>query len=354
MLRALVLVDMERALTIVERFTGCLIGTAVGDSVALPTEGLSRARIARLWRGPLRHRLLFGCGLVSDDTEHAFLTAQALLASNGEPDAFRLALAWRLRGWFACLPPGVGLATARACLRLWCGIPSTRSGVWSAGNGPAMRAPVLGAFAAHDDQRRKELVIASTRLTHTDPKALTAALAVAETAAWVVRAQDGRTLPALWAACGDDPEWQEISATMTELLAAGADTDALAGRLNSRNAVSGYAYRSVPVALYAWLHHRDDARAGIEAIVRCGGDTDTIGAIAGALYGLDRGEAAFPTDWVADIHDWPLSLAVLRRAAEALAAGENQPVKWGWSLLPLRNAFVLIVVLAHGFRRLLP
>ena len=345
---------MERAMTTAQRLTGCLIGTAVGDAIALPTEGLSRTRIARHWHGPLRHRLLFGCGLVSDDTEHAFLTAQALLASKGETDTFRLALAWRLRGWFACLPPGVGLATARACLRLWCGIPSSRSGVWSAGNGPAMRAPILGAFAAQDDAHRKELVIASTRMTHTDPKALTAALAVAETAAWVVRAQSGNSLPTLWAACGNDPEWQEITASIAELLARGADTDALAARLNCEKGVSGYAYRSVPVALYAWLRHRDDVRAGIEAIVRCGGDTDTVGAIAGALYGLDLGETAFPKEWVADIHDWPLSLTVLRRTGQALATGERRPVQWWWPLLPLRNLFVLAVVLAHGFRRLLP
>ncbi len=54
---------MERGLTILERLTGCLIGTAVGDAIALPTEGLSRGRIARHWRSPLRHRLLFGKGV---------------------------------------------------------------------------------------------------------------------------------------------------------------------------------------------------------------------------------------------------------------------------------------------------
>jgi ADP-ribosylglycohydrolase len=341
-------------MTTPERLVGCLIGTAVGDAIALPTEGLSRARIARHWRSPLRHRLLFGSGLVSDDTEHAFLTAQALVDSKGQTDAFRRALAWRLRGWFACLPPGVGLATAKACLRLWCGVSPEHSGVWSAGNGPAMRAPILGAFLAQDAIRRKALVTISTRLTHRDPKGLTAALAVAETAAWIVCEGDGNGLVKRWVACSDDPEWQEITTILSELLAMGADTDELTRRLKCEEGVSGYAYRSVPVALYAWLRHRNDARAGIEAIMRCGGDTDTVGAIAGSLYGLDRGEVAFPVDWIADIHDWPLSSAVLRRAGQALATDGARPVAWCWPLLPLRNVFVLTVVLAHGFRRLLP
>jgi hypothetical protein len=35
--------------------------------------------------------------------------------------AFQRALAWNFRWWFAGLPGGVGLATAKACLKLWIG-----------------------------------------------------------------------------------------------------------------------------------------------------------------------------------------------------------------------------------------
>ena len=65
----------------VDRITGLLIGTAVGDSLGLPREGLSARRAARLYDGPLRQRFVFGRGMVSDDTDHTFLTAQALLAT---------------------------------------------------------------------------------------------------------------------------------------------------------------------------------------------------------------------------------------------------------------------------------
>lgn len=167
---------------VVEKFAGVLLGTAVGDAIGLPREGLSARRAARLFgAAPLRHRLVFGRGMTSDDTEHACMVAQALLAGSGSDDADRFArsLAWRLRGWLLALPAGVGMATARATLKLWLGFPPHRSGVYSAGNGPAMRAALIGVWAAGDGERLARLTRASTRLTHTHPAAEQGALVVA-------------------------------------------------------------------------------------------------------------------------------------------------------------------------------
>ena len=58
-----------------DRITGILIGTAVGDAIGLPYEGISRRRAKRLLSGKLRHRLFFGRGMVSDDrigSAHAY------------------------------------------------------------------------------------------------------------------------------------------------------------------------------------------------------------------------------------------------------------------------------------------
>ena len=64
-------------------------------------------------------------------------------------------------------------------IKLWLGFPATRSGVFSAGNGPAMRAALLGVCYGNDVPRLRALVRASTRITHTDPKAEYGALTVA-------------------------------------------------------------------------------------------------------------------------------------------------------------------------------
>ncbi|HEX7653546.1 MAG TPA: ADP-ribosylglycohydrolase family protein, partial [Verrucomicrobiae bacterium] len=65
-----------------EALRGVLIGTAVGDSLGLPAEGLSRKTIQKRWGGGWRQRLIFGRGMISDDTEHACFVAQSLLRND--------------------------------------------------------------------------------------------------------------------------------------------------------------------------------------------------------------------------------------------------------------------------------
>ena len=166
----------------VNAIAGALLGCAVGDALGLPYEGLSKRRGVRLLGEPTRYRFLFGRGMVSDDTEHTCMVAQPLREAPQDANRFARVLAWRLRWWLLGFPAGVGSATLRAVLKLWLGYPPSRSGVFSAGNGPAMRSAVLGA-ALDDLDALARFVRASTSLTHTDPKAYYGAFAVA-LAAW--------------------------------------------------------------------------------------------------------------------------------------------------------------------------
>lgn len=337
-----------------ERFAGCLIGTMLGDSLLLPAEGLSRRRIAQRFTGELRQRLAFGRGMASDDTEHAFLTAQALLAAGGDAERFARALASRLRWWLLSLPGGCGKATACGLLRSWAGVPPSRSGIHSAGNGPAMRSAIIGVRCSADHERLRAFVAGSTAITHRDGRALTAALAVAMTAAAIVRDEEGDAFCDLWRTASDDAAWLEIVATMERHHRSAASVDAFAEALGCGRGVSGYAYHSVPVALYAWLRHRGDPAACFLAILRCGGDTDTIGAIAGALLGTDGGAGCFPPAWRERVVDWPLSIGRIEAAGRSLAEPGSSPVRWWWLLQPVRNLVFLAVILVHGFRRFLP
>src|SRR5438105_4572061 len=100
------------------QLAGVLLGTAVGDALGLPREGLLPGRARALFGGPpLGHRLLFGRGMVSDDTEHTCLVGAALLREPADPARFARALAWGLRLWLLGLPTGVGFATLRATLK---------------------------------------------------------------------------------------------------------------------------------------------------------------------------------------------------------------------------------------------
>ena len=204
-------------------FAGVLLGTAVGDALGLPAENLSPECIRKRWKGQWRMRFLFGRGMISDDTEHTLMVAQALLAYPGDAAAFQRTVGWKLRWWFAGLPGGVGLATAKACLKLWIGFPARRSAVASAGSGPAMRSAIIGAFFAENAERRRAFVSASSRLTHRGWQAETAALAVAECAALALRSggcAQVQEAVSLLQSLSKEAEWQsvlsKIEASLTE------------------------------------------------------------------------------------------------------------------------------------------
>jgi ADP-ribosylglycohydrolase len=358
MKEALPMPDIHQAIA------GCILGTAVGDAIGLPREGLSPAQARRLFGGPpLRHALVFGQGMMSDDTEHTCMVAQALLASGGDPVRFARSLSWRLRGWLLAFPAGVGLATAKATLKLWVGFPLSKSGVYSAGNGPAMRAAVLGVYAADDDTLLRDLVRASTRLTHTDPRAEQGALVVALAAR--VGAQKSpqglnavAVLDTLAAAVADAQLRRNLEAAR-EHLNRGTSAPEFAASLGLDHGVTGFVNHTVPVAVYCWLRYHDDFRAAVEAAVMLGGDADTVGAIVGALAGATLGPDAIPSDWLAHLRDWPRSVTWMRRLAQRLSAAAPErrlagPLPLFWPGLLLRNAAFLAIVLAHGLRRLLP
>jgi ADP-ribosylglycohydrolase len=318
--------------------------------------------------GPVRHRLLFGRGMVSDDTEHTCLVGQALLRSPADPLRFARSLAWRLRWWLLGLPAGIGLATLRATIKLWLGWPPGKSGVFSAGNGPAMRAALLGVCLGDDLDRLRAFVRSGTRLTHTDPRAERGAFLVALAAHYGLRrgaaevTADGFLRHARDHLREPDPELDDLLAKMQRLLAQGLPAAALADALGQRRGVSGYIYRTVPVALYVWLRAPGDFRSAVEEVIRLGGDTDSTAAIVGALVGATAGADAIPDDWLAGLLEWPRSVAWMRalagRLAEHFAAGQPPqpgralPLFWP-GLLP-RNLAFLLIVLGHGFRRLLP
>ena len=349
-------------LTTKDRFIGLLLGTAVGDALGLPAENLSAARIRRLWRGEWKMRFIFGKGMVSDDTEHTLMVVQALLAHSNDSRAFQRTLAWKLRWWFVGLPGGVGLATAKACLKLWLGFPPAKSAVKSAGSGPAMRSAILGTFFSDDPAKRREFVLASSRLTHRGWQAETAALAVAEAAALGVTNQDQPSASNVLSALrqlSSETEWQKLIHAMEVSLEAHHSVSDFAGSLGLKAAVSGYSLHVAPVALYEWLRHPNDFRAALISAIECGGDTDTVGAVVGALVGATVGKSGIPAQWLNNVWEWPRSTAVMEQIGSRLAEQKSSnhtigPAHYFWPGFIPRNLLFFITVLIHGFRRLLP
>jgi ADP-ribosylglycohydrolase len=345
------------------RITGLLLGMAVGDALGLPYEGLSRRRSMRMLGPPDRFRFLFGRGMISDDTEHACMTAQAVLRFPTDQEKFLRTLAWKLRWWLVALPAGTGWATARALLKLWVGFPPDRSGVFSAGNGPALRAPVIGACLGRFPEILGEYARTSTRLTHRDTKAEKGAMVVALAAGACVREGAAGLDPIglstyLVEQSGDD----ELGTTLERVahgLKRGWSVQCFTDDMGLGKGVSGYIYHTVPVAIYAFLKNLGDFEMTVREVVALGGDADSTGAVAGALAGAAVGVDGIPSRWLEGLAEWPRSVRYMSRLGgrlAILASGEDspgpEPLFWP-GLLP-RNVLFLLAVLTHGFRRMLP
>ena len=341
-----------------DHLVGCLLGTAVGDALGLPYEGLSRHRAAKLLGPPNRHRLILGRGMVSDDSEHCWMVAEALLDSKADPAMFCTALARRLRWWLLGLPAGVGFATLRSVLRMWVGVSPQKSGVFSAGNGPAMRAAILGV-SIEDRSHLLALIAASSRVTHTDPKAEYGAIAVAVAARMARQhstVEPGQYLAAFHSLFGDtDSEFVTLMTETIQAVQLGITTPKFAEALGCTNGVTGYTYHTVPVAIHAWLSHQGNFRGALMAVIECGGDTDTTAAIAGGIVGAGVGKQGIPPEWIEGLWLWPRSVVWIEHLASQLDLLEarHHTSSPAWGLIP-RNLLFLLTVLFHGLRRLLP
>lgn len=298
------------------------------------------------------------------------MVALSLLEAGDDVSYFQRRLAARLRWWLVAAPPGVGAATARSILKLWLGFPPSRSGVYSAGNGPAMRSALLGLVYGTQPQLLVQFVRASTQLTHTDPKAFEAALAVAVAASCAARARLMTPRDACTAfaqafrqaapeASFFQPELARLERAVTERWS----LDEFVDQLGCLKGVTGYALHTVPAALYSWMLNTQDFRAAVSAVVRCGGDTDSTAAIVGAIAGAGVGSEGIPNSWLAGLVEWPRNVGWMRSLMDqlAVATGDSlrsraslrskvQELAWlPWTLV--RNLLMLSVVIYVLFRR---
>ncbi len=99
----------------------------------------------------------------------------------------------------------------------------------------------------------------------------------------------------------------------------------------------------------------DAVRAGLDL----GGDTDTVGAIIGAMAGASVGRSGIPQHWVSGIVDWPRTPELLEKVGARLARQHHEgqalgAIRYFWPAVIVRNLLFLVIVLLHGFRRLVP
>lgn len=237
-----------------------------------------------------------------------------------------------------------------------------------------MRSGVLGLclYRDDDDQRLRDFVKASTRITHTDPRAVTGALFVALAVREIMRSKGELIDPAqflnLCRENAPNEEWLAILTVVEQSLERQDAGGEFAASLGQHRGISGYIIHTVAAVLFCWLRWPGEFRRPIEEIIRLGGDTDSTAAILGGLVGAQNGPESIPPEWLDRLVEWPYSVSWMRlKLADELRQqfGNGQgmmqrivppPLPAGLNVLAIfgRNLVFLAIVLAHGIRRLLP
>jgi poly(ADP-ribose) glycohydrolase ARH3 len=299
-----------RALHREDGIAGALLGTFVGDALGMPYEGLPGSEVpARLEMVEARR----GRGTYTDDTEMMIVLAESLL-EHGSVNEDRLARAFLER----CDPSrGYGAGTLEVLASWRQGVPVDEAaqrlfgGEGSLGNGAAMRiAPIAVVFADSPDELRAQAE-RSARLTHAHPLAVDAAIVQAAAVAAALRGEDILD-------SARDTAGHSVMRRQLERAAAlvGSDLDpAEVGELLGNSALG---HESVPTAIFAAVSQGRFEQA-VSFAVRCGGDTDTLGAMAGALAGALYGRASMPARWLDALENGHRGRRYVERLGGALA-----------------------------------
>jgi poly(ADP-ribose) glycohydrolase ARH3 len=295
----------------IDRARGALLGTFVGDALGMPFEGVAPAAI------PDRLTMLdarLGRGTYTDDTEMAIALAESLL-ERGSIDAQALGRAFAdahdpRRGYGAGTTEVLRLV--RSGLHPHEAAGSLFGGEGSQGNGAAVRVAPLAVRYADARAALAQAARQSARVTHAHPLAVDAAVVQAAAIAAALRGE--APLDAALAAATT----AELRGRLTKaarLLDSGLQPPDLAYALGNRPT----GHQSVPAAIYSAAAH-ESVEVAITFAVRCGGDTDTLGAMSGAVAAARTGASAIPSHWLDALEEGPKGRSHVERLADRLAA----------------------------------
>jgi ADP-ribosyl-[dinitrogen reductase] hydrolase len=289
---------LEGKLTaLADRYRGCLLGLACGDALGGPVEFKHRDEIARTYPAGLRDFVGGGwldleSGEITDDTQLTLALARALDERGLDMDAF----AEGLLAWLRSRPKDIGNTTRAALEALAAGAPLRRAGedaltrlpaTTTASNGAVMRcAPVALRFRA-DPAAQVQGSLNSARITHAEPRAAWATVAVNQA---IVHLLEGGDLADVQAAATRDIPNADVRQAMLDGPA----------KEWERVRANGYVIHTLEAAFWSLLH-ADDAEGAIVTAVGFGEDADTTGAVVGALAGAWQGAAALPSRWLTQL-----------------------------------------------------
>ena len=295
---------------------GTMFGLAVGNLLGLPVEGWSHVEISRRYPDGVREiDPREKTRPMDDDLAQAVELGEALLTGPGEPLISHADLmedfAERLVRWLSNNGRGCGTTTWRVIELLEDGVPApdaARSVYLErdriAPNGAVMRCAPIAIYTYHFQQRMVEQSAIASAVTHFAPTCQWSCILINAVILLLHRGffvdlpgiynaalRDG--MPDLLAQCESDGIPSDVFAAIANGEKLPESMDWL--RVDQR--LIGHTLLATQVGLWAAVSPMDFEEALVQ-VVSSGGDTDTNGAVAGAVLGARYGKWEIPNRWL--------------------------------------------------------
>jgi ADP-ribosyl-[dinitrogen reductase] hydrolase len=277
---------------VVDRALGSLVGLAVGDALGTTFESGPRRnpsiKLDMVGGGP--HNLQ--PGQWTDDTAMALCLAESLIATKGRVrhrDLMETFGQWMTEGRNSCTGTAFDIGwTTRGSISEFLETnnpitgPTGRDG---AGNGGIMRlAPAVLANLG-DPNAAAKTAVEQSRTTHGAPQCLEAADLMARIVHRLIHGIDGDAHSGVRYA---EPEIMDITVARYR--------DKPREDIKS----TGYVVHTLEAALWSFSRH-DSFEGVLTEAINLGGDTDTVGAVAGQIAGAAYGITSIPERWLAEL-----------------------------------------------------
>ena len=267
------------------RAQGCLLGQLAGDSLGSLVEFKDANTIRRLYPNGVRELSDGGvwntlAGQPTDDSEMALALARSLVRKKGSSiDDIRASYV----RWYRSHPFDIGSTTA-------CGLEGEPI-LDSQANGALMRVSPLGIFGWRmKPQALAKLAADDASLTHPNRICQQVNGLYATTIGETIR--EGLAPKAVYERMAARAAQWKVDDAIEERI-----EQAKTRRPPEYYHQMGWVLTAFQNAIYELLH-APSLEEGVVATVQCGGDTDTNGAICGALLGAVYGRDTVPGQWV--------------------------------------------------------
>ncbi|MFX1420349.1 MAG: ADP-ribosylglycohydrolase family protein [Promethearchaeota archaeon] len=303
-------------INLLDKFCGCLLGVAIGDTLGHPFEGKLRSQIFSYFEN-FEEFLNSNSDLFrtyTDDTQLTLHLTKAIIQGNG----FKMDYVIReFINWLDDPPIGPGYGCISSIRKLKYGVEWEHAASNSGGNGTTMRIAPIGLLYCKDPKAMKTAAIKSSIITHSHSAASAGAIVIARAIAYLIdkKPENGFSIDEFFniiissISNSKDDIWNEFIELLYKLKSnlniplesglikfsqAGVKSPYFIEEYLGQAFVHPYTISTVICTIFIFLKNLTSFKDCVLKLATAGGDSDTVGAIGGSLAGAYFGMENIP------------------------------------------------------------